>query len=69
MDSIIIKQEPKYEEDFEDFFCEEEMKVCSVAILKYYCDYYYYIVLYIVVMVRIFAFANIRIVPHPVAGF
>ena len=41
MDSVIIKQEPKYEEDFEDFFCEEEMKVCSVAILKYYCDYYY----------------------------
>ena len=30
MDSIIIKQEPKYEEDFEDFFHEEEMKVCSV---------------------------------------
>ena len=54
MDCIIIKQELKYEEDFEDFFCEE-MKVCSVAILKYYCDYYYYIVLYIVVMVRIFA--------------
>ena len=24
----MIKQELKYEEDFEDSFCEEEMKVC-----------------------------------------
>ena len=30
MDSLMIKQEPKCEEDFEDYFCEEEMKVCFV---------------------------------------
>ena len=32
MDSVTIKQEPKCEEDFEDFFCEEEMKVCLLYI-------------------------------------
>ena len=30
MNSLAIKQDPKYEEDFEDYFCEEEMKVCFV---------------------------------------
>ena len=29
MDSLIIKQEPNCEEDIGDFFCEEEIKVCS----------------------------------------
>ena len=30
MDYLTIKQEPKCEEDIEDFFCEEEIKVCLV---------------------------------------
>ena len=34
MDSIIIKQEPMYEDDLEYTFCKEEMKVCLVY-LKY----------------------------------
>ena len=40
MDSIIIKQEPKCEEDFEDFSCEEEIKVCLIyiKILWYYVE-------------------------------
>ena len=50
MDSIIIKQEPKYEDDFKDIFCEVELKVAMFSILKYYCDYYYYVVLYIVLL-------------------
>ena len=36
MDSLVIKHEPQCEDNFEDFFCEEEMKVCFVT--KYYCD-------------------------------
>ena len=34
MDSVSIKQEPKCEEDFEDFFCEEETKVCLLSYIK-----------------------------------
>ena len=30
MNSLNTKNEPKCDDDFEDFFCEEEMKVCLV---------------------------------------
>ena len=37
----MIKQEPKCEEDFEDFFCEDGIKVCLLYIkilLYHYVD-------------------------------
>ena len=63
MDSIIIKQEPKCEEDFEDFSCEEEIKVCLIYIKILWYHYVEVIILTCFVFYNQFYLIIFEIVP------